>query len=274
MARLPHTPAAAGFPPDLVAHLLQAALRRRRRLPVLGIAGPQGCGKSTLAAQLVAAAGAQGIDAVAISLDDVYLLRRERQQLARDVHPLLATRGPPGSHDIRLGCDTIDALRQLLPGQPVPLPRFDKLADTRLPPSRWPRCRRRPGLIVLEGWCLKVPPQAESELAVPVNRLEREEDPDGRWRRWCNTALAGYAPLWSRIGTTVYLAPPGFEVVPGWRAEQEAAMVAARPARGGMDAAALVRFVEHFERVSRHAMHTLPGIAEHVLQLDANRRVR
>ena len=35
-----------------------------------------------------------------LSLDDLYLTRAQRQRLALDVHPLLATRGPPGSHDL------------------------------------------------------------------------------------------------------------------------------------------------------------------------------
>lgn len=273
MARNPHHDGRAGFPEALVEDLLDATLRRRRTVPVLGIAGLQGSGKSTLAAQLVATAQSHGLDAVALSLDDVYLHRRQRQQLARDVHPLLVTRGPPGTHDLALACDTLDALRKLLPGSPVRLPRFDKLGDVRLPPSRWRLCRRRPNLIVFEGWCLKVPPEPEAALAEPINPLERHEDPDGRWRRWCNQALARYSPLWSRIGYTVFLQPPGFEVVPAWRGEQEADLVATRPGRRGMDEGGLRRFVQHFERISRQALRTLPDIANRVVPLDAERRV-
>ena len=40
-----------------------------------------------------------------LSLDDLYLPKAERLRLARDVHPLLATRGVPGTHDVALGVE-------------------------------------------------------------------------------------------------------------------------------------------------------------------------
>jgi D-glycerate 3-kinase len=39
-----------------------------------------------------------------------------------------------------------------------------------------------------------------------------------------------------------------------------------------MDRAGVARFVHHFERVSRQALRKLPGIADHVIALDAQRR--
>jgi D-glycerate 3-kinase len=95
------------------------------------------------------------------------------------MHPLLATRGPPGTHDIALACETLDALRE---GRPVRLPRFDKLRDRRLPPSRWPLASAV-DLTIFEGWCLKLPPQSAQALRRPINSLERDEDADGIWRR-------------------------------------------------------------------------------------------
>src|SRR5690606_33651839 len=81
------------------------------------------------------AVGERGIRAAVLSLDDCYLDHDERARLARDVHPLLATRGPPGTHDIALATQTLDALRA---GDPVALPRFDKLADSKRPRPDWP----------------------------------------------------------------------------------------------------------------------------------------
>src|SRR5690606_23279845 len=126
MAAHAHPDAPAGFAPAFVARMLDDALAHDAR--VFGITGLQGSGKSTLAAQLVDAATMRGLRAVALSIDDVYLDRPERQRLARDVHPLLATRGPPGTHDVALGCAVLDALRE---GRPASLPGFDKLGDRR-----------------------------------------------------------------------------------------------------------------------------------------------
>ena len=256
-----------GFADAFVAGVLDAALAHPTR--VLGLSGLQGSGKSTLAAQLVDAAAARGITAVALSLDDVYLDLPDRRQLARGVHPLLATRGPPGTHDVALACATLDALRA---GGPVRLPAFDKLGDRRLPEEHW-REVRDVGLVVFEGWCLGTPPEPAASLAEPLNALERDEDRDGRWRRWCNDALArDYPALWQRIDQLLFLQPPGFDVVPTWRWQQEQSMQAHDPRRRGMARAQLDRFVQHYERVSRQALRTLPAIADTVVRLDAARR--
>src|SRR5699024_680551 len=102
----PHATAEAGFPDAFVARWLDDALAHGAR--VYGISGLQGSGKSTLAAQLARLAGERGIRAVVLSLDDAYLDHDERARLARDVHPLLATRGPPGTHDMALATRTLD----------------------------------------------------------------------------------------------------------------------------------------------------------------------
>jgi D-glycerate 3-kinase len=107
-----------------------------------------------------------------------------------------------------------------------------------------------------------------------VNALERDEDRDGTWRRACNDALGrDYPALWTRLSRPVFLRPPGFDVVPDWRWQQECALRAAAPGVAGMTRAQLERFVQHFERVSRHALATAPAFASRILRIDAARRV-
>jgi D-glycerate 3-kinase len=205
---------------------------------------------------------------VPLSIDDFYLGHAQRQRLGREVHPLCATRGAPGSHDAALACAVLDALRE---GRPVALPRFDKIADDRLPESQWPRVEHA-DLVLFEGWFLKVPPQADAELAAPINALERDEDPQGTWRRWSNDALArDYPPLWSRLPRLLFLQGPGFEVVPQWRWQQEQTLQAQHPDRQAMTHAQVMRFVQFFERVSRQALRTWPTIADRTIRLDAER---
>lgn len=264
--------AAHGFAAAFVAAALDDALAIAAtpgRARLYAISGLQGSGKSTLATQLAAAAQARGVRAAVLSIDDFYLGRRERLRLGRRVHPLLATRGPPGTHDVALACTVLDDLRE---GASVRLPRFDKLADTRMPPSRWPQARGA-DLIVFEGWFLGAPAQREDELIEPVNVLERDEDPAGVWRGYCNQALAtDYPSLWSRLDRLLFLQPPGFEVVAGWRWQQEQALQARHPRRQAMTQAQVRRFVSLFERVSRQALASLPDIADRTVVLDAQRR--
>lgn len=271
MTRQSHQIPCAGFAPDVVSRLLDDALASPGQPPVYGITGMQGSGKSTLAAQLADLAQTRGLRVVVLSIDDFYLTRRERNALARSVHPLLRQRGPPGSHDVPLAVRLIEALRGFQPGDCLALPRFDKLGDRRLPPSRWPRVRQRPDLVILEGWFLKVPPEPEQSLESPLNFLEREQDAGAVWRRFCNVALAAYAPLWQRLDRLLWLRGPGFEVVPRWRWQQELSLQAARPGRAGMSQAQVERFVLLFERVSRQAQRTLGSIADRTLTLDSER---
>ncbi|WP_199268689.1 kinase [Cognatiluteimonas profundi] len=261
-----HSPASAGYPDPFVADILADA--RGHDCRTYAIAGLQGTGKSTLSAQMADMAASLGRRVVALSIDDFYLGHAARQELGHRVHPLCATRGAPGTHDVALACEVLDSLRAQ---RPTALPRFDKIADDRLPESQWPTVQRA-DMVILEGWFLKVPPQSDAELREPLNALERDEDPDGVWRSWSNEALArDYPPLWSRLDRLLFLQGPGFEIVPQWRWQQEQTLQAAHPDRQAMSREQVERFVQFFERVSRQAMRTLPGIADRTIRLDAQR---
>ena len=144
---------------------------RPDHIPVIGIAGAQGSGKTTLVR-----AAAERLGAAHLSLDDVYLTRAERQAMAREVHPLFTVRGPPGTHDLGLLERTLAALRAADADSRTPLPAFDKLADDRAPRTDWPVFAGRPSAVLVDGWCLGATPQAEADLAAPVNALEAERD--------------------------------------------------------------------------------------------------
>jgi len=68
--------------------------------PILvSVSGAQGSGKSTLTTLVrLLLKEIWQLKAVDVSLDDFYPTHAERQQLAQDVHPLLATRGVPSHH--------------------------------------------------------------------------------------------------------------------------------------------------------------------------------
>lgn len=255
---------------DLLQDLVGAALARRTRPGplVIGLCGAQGSGKSTLAAELAARIGHTAV----LSLDDLYLTRAARIQLACDVHPLLRTRGVPGTHDIGLGLGVLDALDR---GDDTPLPRFDKARDDRAPREQWRIARGDTQVLLLEGWCVGAQPQTAAALSEPVNVLERDDDVDGRWRRYVNSALAGdYQRLFARIERLVLLAAPSFPIVRDWRAQQEDALraVAGSAAIGVMDDACLARFIAHYERLTRHVLAEMPGRADLTIRLDEMRR--
>jgi len=243
-----------------------------RRMPwLVGLSGLQGSGKSTFARQLAAAAELRDVRTQVLALDDFYLGRRERARLAREVHPLLATRGVPGTHDLSLLAQTLRALRTASIARPARIPRFGKGSDTRVPPSRWQLVTAAPRLILIEGWCVGIPAQTRRALTRTINDLERLDDNDGRWRAWVNEQLAGdYARLWRMLDALIVLAAPDFAIVERWRDEPER-LLRRRRAPHAMSRAVLRRFLLHYERLSRHALRTLPGIADVLVTLDANR---
>ena len=241
--------------------------RTAGRGPLVAVSGAQGSGKSTLCLILETLLQSRhGLRAATLSLDDCYLTRAERQALARAVHPLLATRGVPGTHDAGLAERTIDAL---LAGRgPVAVPRFDKAIDDRMPESRWPVIDAPVDVLLFEGWCVGATPETAAALAVPVNALEMQEDIDGGWRAYVNAALAGpYAPLFDRRDLLIMLQPPGFAAVLGWRQLQETKLRARTG--GGMPDAGVARFVMHYERLTNHLLRTLPAAADVVVTVDA-----
>ena len=260
----------AGLPEDapqdwrqLAAVLaVRDALGTRHRPVVLGISGGQGAGKTTLARLLVAALALQGRRAERVSLDDFYLTRPARQALADNVHPLLATRGVPGTHDVALALAVLRALRA---GEEAWIPVFDKTIDDRRPQGSDRHVHSGADLLVFEGWCLGAPPQPAADLHEPVNDLERYQDPDGRWRGYVNDCLAGeYQALWRCVDELLFLEVPDLASVIRWRLAQEAE----HPAGRRMARETVEKFVAHYERLTRWMLMTLPRKADLVGVLD------
>lgn len=237
--------------------------------PVLiGLSGAQGSGKSTTAARLAGKLAARGLATQVCSIDDFYLTKAERADLARTRHPLLATRGVPGTHDVALMDATVAAL---LAGETVRVPSFDKATDDRRSAAEWELVERPVDLVLLEGWCVGARPQPDGMLAEPVNELERAEDAGGDWRRAVNAALASeYRTFFGRIDLSILLRAPSFAVVEGWRSEQERGLD-----RSGADAGAamtadeLRRFISHYERLTRWQIEDMA--ADIVIDIDEAR---
>jgi D-glycerate 3-kinase len=245
-----------------------AALRGAEGRPVvIGVCGAQGSGKTTLCAFLEAwLRREESLSAATLSLDDCYLDNASRQDLAAEVHPLLVTRGVPGTHDVPLAESLLRSLTAST-GE-VRLPVFDKVRDDRAPESAWRTVSAPVDVVLFEGWCVGTRAQPTAALASPINELEALADPDGSWRRYVNEQLATrYEALFGALDALVFLRVPSFERVFEWRRLQEEKMA------GNMDAARLRHFISHFERLTRHALQGMPGWANAVVEVGADHRL-
>lgn len=247
----------------VAGHVLAAHARGAR---VVGLYGAQGSGKTTLARALGALlASHAGLRVAELSLDDFYLKRAHRLRVAAHMHPLFETRGVPGTHDVALLVRTLDALLVSRDaGHEVEVPRFDKARDDRA--SEPERVQAPVDLVILEGWCLGVPPEPAERLLTPCNELEVLRDEGGRFRRCVNYRLAhDYADLARRVDWLLALMVDSFEVSCRQRVEQEHALREATG--GGMSDGEVHAFMERFERVSRWALLSMAERADLVVPI-------
>ena len=256
-----------------LAEQIDVKARKQSSPFMLSLQGPQGAGKSTLCHFLQLLLEEQFDHRLAVlSLDDFYYDSDTREQLAIDTHPLLKTRGVPGTHDRQLAIDTLSALKS---GNITQLPRFNKAEDNPCPRSEWPDSPDDVSIILFEGWCNNVPAQNAHELVNPVNELEANEDPGARWRTYVNQQLAIYhEELFAMSDALLCLQIPTFELVYQWRGLQEDKLRAANSEGSQiMNKDQVVRFIQHFERLTRHAMSELPDLADLVLTLDESHQL-
>lgn len=215
------------------------------------------------------------LNCAVLSLDDFYLDQEARQQLAASIHPLLATRGVPGTHDTQLMEQTLSALKA---GKPTLLPRFNKATDNPYPKDQWPQVTQPVDVVLMEGWCWGVPFQSESELIKAVNSLERRKDPQGLWRRYVNQQLQdAYQPLFELADIRLMLKAPSFDCVMQWRLEQEQKLAqklnSSDDDSGVMSAEQIKHFISYFQRLTEHSLAHQPILSDVVWQLDPARRI-
>ena len=241
----------------------------------VSINGSQGSGKSTLADYLTTTlTRLHALNVINISIDDFYYDHEKRQDLAKDIHPLLATRGVPGTHDIEQLRKVMDALSL---GHPCTIPRFDKASDNPHPVDQWQKVTHKIDVVIVEGWCMQIPAQLSEMLSPAINHLEQQHDEDGVWRRYVNNALQHYQDIFQRFHLSFMLKAPSFSVVQQWREEQEQKLRLTTPKEQHgrlLTTEGITRFIAHYERLTRHALAALPAITNMVFILDERRNIK
>jgi D-glycerate 3-kinase len=253
---------------QILAGLARSIVESNPRGRVISVSGSQGSGKSTLSAYLVDLLHERyGVTSALLSLDDFYLTRQQRAELAENVHPLLRTRGVPGTHAAALMQQSVSELRS---GGTALVPRFDKSSDDRFPE---PEPVGPVDLVVCEGWCWGAAPQPAAALDNPLNALEREQDPDGAWRRYVNTQLDGYQSLFA-TDAHIHLQVPSMDVVYAWRWQQEQDLQKTGTGSRIMSESEVRAFIAYYERLTRWMLETMPARADVLITLGEDHGIR
>jgi D-glycerate 3-kinase len=256
-----------------LAQRIERLVQKLDHVPVVGINGGQGTGKSTCSELVAGILGQRGLRALVVSIDDLYLTKAARRELAEQIHPLLITRGVPGTHDMDLFRRMVSVARGESEEADLVVPRFDKGADDRsaegsaFPPEGV-------DVILFEGWCVGASAQSADQLTAACNPFEQERDADGRWRTFVNDQLAGpYAEAFGLLDYLVMLKPPCFEVIYEWRGVQEERLRERLKKQGrslseAMNAQELAAFIAHYERLTRWMFEEMPQRADEVFLIN------
>ena len=201
----------------MLRHVLRHLQRRAapRKPLIVGVQGPQGSGKTYLTTILRAelTSPPNDLSVALISLDDLYLPHSGLARVARDhpQNPLLQGRGQPGTHDVTLGTQTLNSLRQINePGAEgtVSVPIFDKSLHS----GQGDRTQQTTiingplDVIIMEGWCTGFYPvlhetieQRDASSGTPRSSFAyRKEDV-----LEINELLRPYVHWWSAFDTLV-----------------------------------------------------------------------
>jgi len=247
--------------------------KKNKKIKIIGLTGGQGAGKSTITQIIkLILENKYNLNIVYFSIDDFYKTSSERIKLSKKTHQLFKTRGVPGTHDTNLIKKTFLSLNKKN-FKPFSIPRFDKSKDERFPKKKWQKIKKKPQIIIFEGWCVGAKPQEKKYLKKSINILEKKYDKNLIWRLKVNHKLKNeYAEIFNKIDRLIFLKVPNFECVYKWRLLQEKKLQLTSKGKKIMSSIQVRKFIMYYERITKQMLVDLTKKAYAVLYLDNKHR--
>ncbi len=243
------------------------------KIKTFGLSGGQGAGKSTITKILKFILKKKyGLDICVFSIDDFYKTKAERKKMSKNIHPLFSTRGVPGTHDTNLLNNTLQNLKKKK-FKTVLIPKFDKSLDDRKKKSEWIKIKKRPCIIIFEGWCVGAKHQKINNLKKSLNFIEKKHDVDLIWRKKVNNELKNrYNKIFNKIDKLIYLKAPSFDYIFKWRLLQEQKLKLASKNKNIMSKSKVKEFIMFYERITKQMMKDFNKISDLTIFLDEKHR--
>ena len=244
----------------------------------VGLAGGQGSGKTTISSIIkIILEKYFKLNVFKISIDDFYKTRKDRANLSKKVHPMLMTRGVPGTHDVKMMLDFFKSIKCKNFKQ-IKLPNFNKAIDDRFPQKYWYKIKQRPDVIIFEGWCVGARPELNKTLKKPINSLEKINDPKSVWRNYVNQQLkTRYKALYSQLNCLIYLKAENFDLLQKWRIKQEHKLRLKTKKKSShkiMNKEDIINFMQTYQRITQNMFKKMPKYASIILNLNSNHQIK
>ena len=244
----------------------------------VGLAGGQGTGKTTISSIIkIILEKYFKLKVFKISIDDFYKPRKERRALSKKVHPMLLTRGVPGTHDINMMLDFFKKSKAKK-FKSIKLPNFNKAIDDRFPKNKWNTINKRPDVIIFEGWCVGARAETNKTLKKSINSMEKANDDKLVWRKYVNQQLkTKYKKLYSQLNCMIYLKAKNFSLLQKWRLKQEHKLWLKTKKKGGhkiMSKGDVINFMQTYQRITQNMFKFAPKYSTIILNLNSNHQIK
>ena len=245
---------------------------------ILGLSGGQGSGKTTISSIIsIILSKYFKLNVFKISIDDFYKTRKKRLELSKKVHPLLMVRGVPGTHDINVMLDFFKRTKEKK-FKSIKVPRFNKATDDRYNKKLWYSVKRRPDVIIFEGWCVGAKAEQNYTLKTPINSLEKLKDQKIIWRRFVNKQLKSkYKKLYDQLNCLLFIKAKNFSLLRQWRIKQEKKL-SLKSKRSNklkiMSDKEIINFMQTYQRITQNMFKSVPKYASIILNLNSNQQIK
>ena len=244
----------------------------------VGLAGGQGTGKTTTSSLIKIILNKYfKLNVFRISIDDFYKTRKERISLSKRVHPMLLTRGVPGTHDINMMLNFFKNVKSKK-FKRLKLPTFNKAIDDRFNKKKWYDLKKRPDVIIFEGWCVGAKSEKRNTLKKTINKMEKIKDQKHIWRKFVNNQLKSkYKKLYSQLNCLIYLKAKDFSLLQKWRLKQERKLWIKSKKNSNskiMSKADVLSFMQTYQRITQNMFRYMPKYASIIINLNSNHQIK
>ena len=245
---------------------------------IIGLAGGQGSGKTTISSIISLILKKYfKLNVFKVSIDDFYKTRRDRKLLSKKKHPLLMTRGVPGTHDIELMLDFFKKVKSKK-FKNFKIPKFNKAIDDRYSRTNWYKIKSKPDIVIFEGWCVGARAQTAKQLKKPINSLEKAYDQNSKWRSHVNNQLkTKYNILFKQLDGLLYLKAKNFNLLKTWRLKQERKLRIKTKNKKNlkiMNNTDVINFMQTYQRITQNMFKHTSKYASIIIKLNSSHQIK